>query len=690
MLTEEDFLNVEELNDLLVSNKDHSVIIQNVLERILQIFGQPNAALYISNGLNDGSGIWIKQNMPFLWQNQLDDPHSRLHILAENVISTGSALFEEHAYEIGTVLPVNASQKTVAALCLNGSTITDVELGRWQVYLRPLGRAISAWQINNNAALLRQSILALQSLAQVQGQENDLPLLHQTALEQLKDIFQAEDVLLIMLDETNPNLTITYQLSKSESWVEHHSPILEDTAIARAIVEDTLGQNPADLKNALLPWVKIMVNLEVNQIVCARLQTLGAIIGTVILINPTVDERDPLRKSLLVLIASLISNATQIMRKTIHFKIAIADIEANRWEIINSRNTLRAMFDSIPNSVYIIDQSYSLVAINLSRSNRIEKKPNLLVGKKCYEQLYNRIDPCPVCRVHETFTNAVSTNRRSREWIDPDRSIEWEIITFPIQEMNMPPHQAIIFEEDVTDQSNLEANLIQTEKLAAVGQLAAGVAHEINNPLTAIIANSQILKRELPQDNLDWIEMTKLIETAGIRAAQVVNNLLGIARKEKKNEFEVLSLNDTILSALSLVNHEIANRYISITHDLEDHMPDILANKNHLQGVWINMIVNAIDAIDDKPDGKIFISSRLVDNEFRVTIYDNGKGIPQDQLMKIFEPFYTTKSVGKGTGLGLSVCLRVIKEHRGTILAESQPGQGSKFIIVLPVLNQQI
>jgi two-component system NtrC family sensor kinase len=309
----------------------------------------------------------------------------------------------------------------------------------------------------------------------------------------------------------------------------------------------------------------------------------------------------------------------------------------------------------------------------------------MLVGKKCYEQLYNRSDPCPACRVMETITSANITSRFSREWLDPDKFIEWEITTFPIQEKNNLPHQVIIFEEDVTEKRNLEANLIQSEKLAAVGQLAAGVAHEINNPLAAIIANAQILLREMRNGDPDTLDAIRLIETAGIRASQVVSNLLSIARKEKKYEFELLSLNETITGALSLVHHEVVNHSIEILTDLQEEMPEIVASKNHIQGVWINMIVNSIDAID-KENGRITISSRYVDHEFRIVITDNGKGIPEDQLTRIFEPFYTTKVAGKGTGLGLSVCLRVIKEHQGSIQVESQAGKGSRFTIILPDL----
>jgi two-component system NtrC family sensor kinase len=224
--------------------------------------------------------------------------------------------------------------------------------------------------------------------------------------------------------------------------------------------------------------------------------------------------------------------------------------------------------------------------------------------------------------------------------------------------------------------------LIQSEKLAAVGQLAAGVAHEINNPLAAIIANAQILLRETSPDDKDIRESLELIELAGSRASQVVKNLLGFARKEDY-DFVRLDINETIQNAISLVQHEINSRQLKINLNLKDDLPPAVASKDHIQGVWINLLMNAIDAIDLSP-GQITISTDYQNKEFKIVIEDNGKGIPPDKLARIFEPFYKTKSAGKGTGLGLSVCNRIIKKHSGEISAESVLGQGSKFVVTLP------
>jgi two-component system, NtrC family, sensor kinase len=356
--------------------------------------------------------------------------------------------------------------------------------------------------------------------------------------------------------------------------------------------------------------------------------------------------------------------------------------EAIYQELLHSRNTLRALFDSLPISIYIVDQSYNLVAINISRATRVGDKPSMLVGHKCYEKLYRRLSPCPGCLISQMFSTGQNTNRLHREWIDHEKFFEWEISSFPIYDEQSFPVQAIIIEQDITEKRNLEAHLIQAEKLAAVGQLAASVAHEINNPLTAIVANAQLLRRDIKPEDKDLMESAKLIEMAGVRASQVVRNLLGIARKEKY-EFEPIDLNETLRNALSLVQHELVGRPIHINLSLQEDMPTVIASQDQLQGVWINLFLNAIDAID-KPVGEISISSHFNGREFLITVMDNGKGITQDHMARVFEPFFTTKLPGRGTGLGLSVCMRVIKHHGGTVEVESQPDKWSRFTVRLP------
>ncbi len=686
--TQEDWLHIEQLNDILSRSGHTSADLQHVLSQILEWQGQSRAALFIRSWLNGEIGFWIHQNLPGHWQNQIEDPYSQMQLIARQIMDSGDA-FPENTYgDVAGAFPIRAGQNIVGALIIQGPQISPQEYPRWAAYLKPLGRAILNRPADRGQVVQQAVVNALQAISAVQSGENDINILQRSVLLGLRDIFESDDSLLILLDDDNPRMAIKKQLGMGDNWVERSSLDIENTPVYRSIKEGRCIQEDLLTTQSILPWLNSTINLKVHNILCAPLITNHCAIGAIVLLNPKLDCSDPFRKSLINQTTAVLANAIYTSRQMLNLKISIADLEASRWEIVNSRNTLRTLFDSIPSSVYIIDRAYTIISINIRRSNRAGRRPSTLVGKKCYDLLYSRADPCPACRIMETFNNGSINTRFSREWLEHERFVEWEITTFPIQEKSNLPHQVIIFEEDVTEKRNLESNLIQSEKLAAVGQLAAGVAHEINNPLAAIIANAQMLKRELAQGDPDTLDSIKLIETAGIRASQVVSNLLGIARKEKHYEFEMLSLNETILSALSLVHHEVINHSIDVKLDLAEDLPDIIASKNQIQGVWINMIVNSIDAIDN-PTGQITISTRYLEHEFRISFSDNGKGIPEDQLSRIFEPFYTTKVAGKGTGLGLSVCLRVIKEHQGSVNVESFPSKGTRFTIILPDLSSR-
>jgi two-component system NtrC family sensor kinase len=387
----------------------------------------------------------------------------------------------------------------------------------------------------------------------------------------------------------------------------------------------------------------------------------------------------------LQLVIKGLASAIQSVQQKRQLIIQRADLESTYWQILNSRNTLRTFFDNLPSSVYIVDRSYTMIAVNISRSERIKRKPQDLVGDKCYAALYGNSAPCADCRVMDTL-NGIPSVRTSRELGPNETFLHWEISTVPIRENLDTIDKVIVFEEDVTDKWILEANLIQAEKMASIGQLAANVAHEINNPLAAIIANAQLLIRDLKDADENTLDSLKLIETAGDRAAKIVSNLLESARREKHFEFEEISLNETILDAISLLRYEINQRSVSVNLDLEKGIPHTFANKNQLKGVWINLINNALGAIESN-QGRITISTRYENKAFTVVFSDNGKGILPEHQAHIFEPFFTTKEAGKGTGLGLSVSLQAIKEHHGDIQFETTSGAGTKFIVVLPDID---
>jgi two-component system NtrC family sensor kinase len=357
-------------------------------------------------------------------------------------------------------------------------------------------------------------------------------------------------------------------------------------------------------------------------------------------------------------------------------------LQVSQQQLLNSRNTLRTLFDNIPESFYVVDENYTLIAVNLSRADRAGTTPRNLVSKKCYDGLYHLNSPCTGCLVGKTLQTKTSEVRRVHYLQKDQTNLEWEIHTYLVPEIAGKPGQVILLEQNITEKRKLEAELIQSEKLAAVGQLTAGIAHDINNPLTSIIANAQILLEDIPEEQTDLIQCARLIELAGTKATQVVRNLLTSARKEEF-EFLPIDINESIQNALILLSHEFISRDIKIIFDRGNEMPKISASENHLQSVWTNLIMNAIEAIGSA-EGKIDIRSHFDGDNFIVTVQDNGKGIPNEYIGEIFEPFFTTKHSDEGTGLGLTSVRRIVQAHNGRIMVESAEGEGCTFTVVLP------
>lgn len=345
---------------------------------------------------------------------------------------------------------------------------------------------------------------------------------------------------------------------------------------------------------------------------------------------------------------------------------------------------LKVLFESLPHSAYYIDTGYHLRAVNPSRLQQAGLAGEEAAGQLCYAAFFNRREPCDECQVADTLLRNRVNRRSDRRWVSGDEVTEWDIQSIPVSHDDSQVSGALLLEQDITDRRRLESILIQSEKLAAIGELAAGIAHEINNPLTAIIANAQILARSLPAGD-DLQESVELIARAGGRAAETVRNLLDFARKEQ-HQMALADINDTLRRSLALVQHELMARSVNLEFEPAENLPLIFANQENLQSVWLNLIMNAIDSMDKAP-ARLRVSTRRTEDSIQVIVADNGKGIPAERLARIFEPFYTTKAPGQGTGLGLSVCYRIVTQHGGKIWAESKPETGSQFLVELP-LNQ--
>ncbi len=239
----------------------------------------------------------------------------------------------------------------------------------------------------------------------------------------------------------------------------------------------------------------------------------------------------------------------------------------------------------------------------------------------------------------------------------------------------------LVLLDDITERVRLEEQMQQNEKLASLGLLAAGVAHEVNTPLAVIANYAQMLARQLAADDTRQVLVEKIVRQT-FRASEIVNHLLNFSRA-RPAEFSEVNLNAVIEEALGLVRPGLAGARIQIELDLEPSLAPIRGHAHRLQQVFVNLLLNARDAMPS--GGRLTIATRGADDRVLVEIRDTGVGIPPEALGRIFDPFFTTKAPGRGTGLGLSVSYGIVREHGGSISVDSRPGSGTTFRLEFPV-----
>lgn len=246
---------------------------------------------------------------------------------------------------------------------------------------------------------------------------------------------------------------------------------------------------------------------------------------------------------------------------------------------------------------------------------------------------------------------------------------------------------AIVVLENVTERVKLEESLQQNEKLSSIGLLAAGVAHEVNTPLTGVSSYTQMLLEMIPETDPKHALLLK-VATQTERASNIAGNLLNFSRTGSATEFTEVDINQLLNDTLQLLEPQMRRANVEIVKNYEDVPPKIFGNAGKLQQVFTNLIINAKDAIFDS--GKITLVTKYKgENEVVVEVSDTGIGIEPENLTKIYDPFFTTKAVGSGTGLGMAVTYGIVQEHTGTIKVESEVGEGTTFILTFPIAQKQ-
>ena len=389
-------------------------------------------------------------------------------------------------------------------------------------------------------------------------------------------------------------------------------------------------------------------------------------------------------------------------------------------EKLRERNReFQTILNGIQDFILVITPEMEIVEVNDAFLNHMGYCRDEVIGQKChrvFQKINRRCGDEIICPLSEVVRNKRHSQRILTR-VDQNNDLRYiEVTIYPIWEntgkiskfveISRDITQRIKEEEEITRRLEKEIEersrqlqethkkLIHQDKMASLGKLSASVVHEINNPIAGILNLIILIQRILGEENPDTLDLEKfrrylgLMETETRRISRIVSNLLGFSRQSKM-ELKHVSLPQLIEKTLQLNENLLKLNNIKVKQQLLPNLPEVIGSEDRLQQVFVNLISNAVEAMQPKGGGELGIEAvRPCDGRIAIRFSDNGVGIPDKNLSKLFEPFFTTKKKGKGVGLGLSVVYGIIKELGGTIHVDSKPDAGTTFSIELPV-NQQ-
>jgi two-component system NtrC family sensor kinase len=344
-----------------------------------------------------------------------------------------------------------------------------------------------------------------------------------------------------------------------------------------------------------------------------------------------------------------------------------------------SEERYRTILEDMGKGYYEVDVAGNITFVNDSICRMLGYSSGEVIGTNYRSYAYDEANARKIYR----YTNSVYRTRRPAKWFSwqyaakngEKRFIEASIAPKFDGQGKIVGFRGIL--NDVTERKAMEQQVLLTNKLASIGELASGVAHELNNPLTTVMGYAQLLieSKDVPEHIKS--DLDKVYQESQ-RAARIVQNLLSFARR-RRPEKTYFDINNLVQKTLDLRSYELKVNNISLFVNLKPDMPEITADYHQIQQVILNILINAEQALTEmRRRGKITLTTSAVKDRIRINIADNGPGISESNIDKIFDPFFTTKELGKGTGLGLSVCHGIVTAHGGKIYVESEKGKGCR------------
>jgi two-component system, NtrC family, sensor kinase len=415
-----------------------------------------------------------------------------------------------------------------------------------------------------------------------------------------------------------------------------------------------------------------------------RLDAAHHPLGAIVLAPPP--ALSPEQHAFLSTVADILA---PVLRQAAYAQRLESEVIERTRQIDRERRITERIIDSLPVGLYVIDRKYRISVWNRKRETGMQGvSRDDALGRTIFEVLHRQ----PASVLRREFDDVFATGRL--QIFQMESRASGELRTFRISKIPMrlddgPVTHVITVGEDITEWREAQDRFSQAEKLAAIGTLAAGIMHEINNPLATIAACAESLELAEPEAPPPLLDGLRLIQSEVRRCKGITDSLLDFSRP-KSGDKALVDVNAVIERTLFILKHHSRFKKLSVALDLDRSLGAVvLANEEQLVQVFMSLLLNAMDAMREQ--GTVELRTRWGQDARTVLaeVVDRGEGIRRADLPKIFEPFFTTKAPGRGTGLGLSVCYAIVTEHGGRIEVDSTPGEGSVFRIALPRADER-